>query len=143
MTLAAMWDMYMFAIIIVSQLTIRVSQTRSIYCQVHQDVSCSCSSFIVVSSICKLILSKVSPRKGWKVMLSSYQFTAVSTSGVYLHSSSPCAHLQKHVPLNFRSVLLRALQLDELPAKWVVHHNNLQMRQPLQFLRPQLRDGTR
>ena len=69
MTLAAMWDVYMFAIIIVSQLTLttRVSLTRSIYCQVHQDVSCSCSSFIVAYSTCKLILSKVSPRKGWKV----------------------------------------------------------------------------
>ena len=48
----------MFAFIIVSQLTltIRVSLTRSIYCQVHQDVSCSCSNFIVFYSTCKLIL---------------------------------------------------------------------------------------
>ena len=92
----------MFAIIIVSQLTltIRVSLTRSIYCQVHQDVSCSCSSFIVFYSTCKLIL-KFHQEKVGKLyrccrLTNSLQFPPVActcTLQVHAHTYRNTYHL--------------------------------------------------
>ena len=65
---------------------------------------------------------------------------AVGAGGEHLHAPSARANLQKPVQQGFPGILLRELLQEQLRA--LVVRIKLQMRQPLQFLRAQLRDST-